>query len=189
MKVKETLEYEAAWEFANDFVGRWNAHDAAGILDLVTEDVHWQDPAMRAPAHGHAEAQEYIETLFRAFPDIQWAMPSALYLVPEDGESSGVIKIAQHWRSWGTHLGPLDPPGFAPTGQAFELQGADLWELDRSERRLRRVVSYYDGLGFARSVGIIPRPESVAERLTVRLQRLQARGQRRKATKARRGEA
>jgi len=107
-------------------------------------------------------------------------MPSALYIAPGDSASDEILRIAQPWICRGTSLGPIDPPGFAPTGQPFELQGVDLWELRRSDRLLCRVSSSYDMLRFAQRVGLMPAPRSRAERLVVRLQRLGARAQRRR---------
>jgi steroid delta-isomerase-like uncharacterized protein len=180
MAVEQSLDYDAVHDFAERFVGVWNAHDAEGILSLVSEDVTWDDPVMLRTAHGRGAAREYITTLFRAFPDIEWTMPGAVYIVPGDGERDGIVKVAQPWKCRGTLLGPIDPPGFAPTGRTFEMQGVDLWELRRSDRLLCRVSSHYDMLRFAQRVGLMPPRGSRAEGLVVRLQRLWARAQRRR---------
>jgi steroid delta-isomerase-like uncharacterized protein len=169
---QQTLEVEVV-DFANSWVDRWNAHDVDRILALVTEDVIWEDPSIDGTANGLADAGAYIAHLFRAFPDIAWSMPAALLVsVEEDRE---VLTVGQRWACRGTMLGPLDPPGFAPTGKAFELEGIDVWELQRERRRLRRVVSHYDGLEFARRVGLVPARASSQERMLLRLQRARER--------------
>jgi steroid delta-isomerase-like uncharacterized protein len=172
MAVEQVLEREVV-EFAERWVGRWNAHDPDGILALVTEDIVWEDPSIDGTACGLADARRYVESLIRAFPDIAWAMPAGLFVSLDDGHE--IVKVGQPWTCRGTALGPIDPPGFAPTGKAFELEGFDVWDLQRSDGRVRRVVSHYDALEFARRVGLMPARRSGGERMLVRLQRLQAR--------------
>jgi ketosteroid isomerase-like protein len=154
-------------------VSRWNAHDLDGVLALVTEDIVWEDPSIDGTARGLADARRYIESLFRAFPDIAWAMPAGLFVSLDDDRE--IVKVGQPWTCRGTALGPIDPPGFAPTGKPFELEGFDVWDLQRSDGRVRQVVSHYDALEFTRRVGLMPARGSGGERVLVRLQRLQAR--------------
>lgn len=174
----ETIGYDAVRDFAERWVDRWNAHAVEDILALVSEDVSWEDPVMEQTAHGRDAAREYISTLFRAFPDIEWAMPGALHVAPEGSGADGVTRVAQVWVCRGTVLGPLDPPGFAPTGRAFELRGVDLWDLRHHDGRLCRVTSHYDALGWARDVGLVPARGTRSELLLVLLQRLGARARR-----------
>jgi SnoaL-like domain len=171
MTIAEAVKSEVN-EFAERWVGQWNAHDVEGILSLVTEDVVWEDPSIDGVARGLSGSRRYIEGIFRAFPDIAWRMPGGL-LISLEGDGQ-ILAIGQPWTSRGTALGTIDPPGFAPTGRAFELEGFDYWELERASARLRRVVSHYDALEFARRVGLMPLRGSVGERTLVRLQRLRA---------------
>lgn len=165
--------YKTALNFAERWVSRWNAHDVEGVLALVSDDVTWEDPSLERPARGHEEAREYVASLFRAFPDISWSMPIGLCISPQDRD--GIVRIAQPWACHGTVLGPIDPPGFAPTGKAFQLEGVDLWEMRLAEDRLRRVISHYDALEFARRIELMPGRGSRGERTMVRLQRLKER--------------
>ncbi|HXB64962.1 MAG TPA: nuclear transport factor 2 family protein [Solirubrobacteraceae bacterium] len=178
MAVEEALRQEVL-DFAGSWVARWNAHDVDGVLALVTEDVAWEDPSIDGTARGQTEARQYIESLLRAFPDMVWAMPTGLFVALDHDEE--ILGIGQPWVCHGTALGPIDPPGFAPTGRAFELEGFDVWELHRGERRLRKVVSHYDALEFARRAGLMPARGTGEERMLVRLQRLRARLTRRRA--------
>jgi steroid delta-isomerase-like uncharacterized protein len=165
-------------EFAERWVGRWNAHDVDGILELVTADVTWEDPSINGTARGLADARRYVESIFRAFPDIAWTMPMGLFVSLERDDE--LFRIGQPWTCRGTALGTIDPPGFAPTGKGFELEGFDVWELRRGEGRLSRVVSYYDALEFARRVGLMPARASAGEKALVSLQRVRARVGRRR---------
>ena len=74
------------------------------------------------------------------------------------------------WISTGTFDGIMDPPGIAPTGRSFEMQGMDVWRF--REGRLWAIQSWYDLLGLCREIGVMPARGSAAERLAVQLQRL-----------------
>jgi ketosteroid isomerase-like protein len=175
MSAAEPSAEKLALEFAGHWVDRWNAHDVEGVLALVSDDILWKDPSLEGPARGHGEAREYVESLFRAFPDISWSMPAGVCVSAVEGDCNGIFRIAQPWACRGTALGPIDPPGFAPTGKAFELEGVDLWEMCLAEKRLRQVVSHYDALEFARRIELMPARRSGGERAMVRLQRLKQR--------------
>ena len=77
------------------------------------------------------------------------------------------------WYMEGTHRGPLDPPGFAPTGRHMRVDGFDQWTMRDSQ--IARYRAFYDMNDVARQLGIVPAPGSRAERGMVALQRLQAR--------------
>src|SRR6266849_1460595 len=94
----------AVLDFAERWVGRWNAHDVGGILALVSPDVTWSDPSIDGAAHGLDASRQYIESVFRAFPDIPWTMPEGLYVATVDGAEA--VKVAQPWCCHGTVTGP-----------------------------------------------------------------------------------
>jgi steroid delta-isomerase-like uncharacterized protein len=173
MAIEHGLAYEPVLDFAERWVGRWNAHDVDGVLALVGDDIMWDDPSLERTAVGHEASRKYVESVLRAFPDVSWSMPAGLYTSPTGDE--GTIRVAQPWSCRGTVLGPIDPPGFAPTGKAFELEGVDLWELRLEDGVLSRVVSHYDALEFARRVDLMPARGTRPERMLVRLQRLRER--------------
>ena len=69
--------------------------------------------------------------------------------------------------------GHIDPPGFAPTGASFKVDGVDLWTM--RDERIARYRAFYDLNDLVRQLGILPPAGSRAERVTVALQRLQVR--------------
>jgi hypothetical protein len=84
--------------------------------------------------------------------------------------------VAWSWRMHGTMTGPIEPPGFAPTGKSMTVEGVDLWIM--RDGRIAIYHAYYDLMDLSRQLGIMPMPGSRAERATVGMQRLQARFQR-----------
>ena len=158
-------------EFAARYLASWNDHNAEAMADLVTEDIVWTDPALPEPARGIAAVQEFMRASWQAFPDLRFEEPNPPHL------STGGDAVACAWRMHGTMTGPLDPPGFAPTGKAMTVDGVDLWIM--RDERIAVYRAFYDLTDLSRQLGILPAPGSRAEKAAVGLQRLQARLQRR----------
>ena len=69
----------------------------------------------------------------------------------------------------GTNTGPIDPPGFAPTGRGIEIEGVDLWTM--RDGRIAVYRAFYDFNALAVQLGLAPGPGSRAQKAAVRLQR------------------
>ena len=65
------------------------------------------------------------------------------------------------WRAHGTFTGAAFQ-GIHATGRSVELRGCDVMTFD--EGRLRRNTIYYDGLTFARQIGMLPREGSPGDK-------------------------
>ena len=154
-------------QFTARYLAAWNGHDAAALGDLVTDDIVWEDPALPEPARGPAAVQEFMRDAWVAFPDLRF----------DEGEdphfSVAGDKVAWRWRMRGTNTGPIDPPGFAPTGKPIEIEGVDLWTM--REGRIARYRAFYDFNALAVQLGLAPAPGSRIEKGAVMLQRLGAR--------------
>ncbi|HTA35430.1 MAG TPA: nuclear transport factor 2 family protein [Solirubrobacteraceae bacterium] len=150
----------------DDFVARyqaaWNACDTRAIAELVSDDIVWADPALPQPARGIAEVQEFMRVSFRAFSE------------PDPpGLATAGATVYWEWQMRGVNRGEIDPPGFAATGRPMHIEGVDRWTMRNG--RIARYRAFYDMNDLARQLGIVPAPESVAERGMVALQRVQAR--------------
>jgi hypothetical protein len=88
----------------------------------------------------------------------------APYLVP------GEPKAAFYWKGSGTHTGPLDPPGFAPTGKRLEFEGVDLHEY--RDGRVSRLRIVFDMMEVGRQLGTLPKAGSPVEKAGAAAQRL-----------------
>jgi len=161
------LTEQAMREFTRRYLHAWNSHDAARIEPLVTEDVVWADPALPEPAVGVAAVQAFMADGWRAFPDLRFEEPDPPHL------SVSGDQAAWAWRMHGRMLGPIDPPGFAPTGRSMQVDGVDHWIM--RDGRIARYRAFYDMMDLARQLAIMPEAGSGAERATVRMQRVQAR--------------
>jgi steroid delta-isomerase-like uncharacterized protein len=154
-------------DFCARYLAAWNDHNPDAMAPLLTEDIVWEDPALPAPARGIPAVQEFMRAGWRGFPDLRFDETDTPHRTA-DGDD-----VAWRWRMRGTMIGPLDPPGFAPTGRAMEVEGVDLWTF-RGDR-IARYRAFYDMNALARQLGIAPAPGSRAEKAIVALQRLQAR--------------
>ncbi len=162
--------------FCGLYLEAWNSHVPDRVLALATEDVLWEDPTIPGGrARGHAEVRSWLVSFWRAFPDMTFAFldgasheqPDALYV------SGCGRRVAAPWRCHGTLLGPLDPPGFAPTGRKLELAGVDLYAFRGG--RVCHVRTITDLQDAARQAGLLPRAGGAGERIAVLLQRMRAR--------------
>jgi ketosteroid isomerase-like protein len=148
----------------------WNARDLDRYVAMLAEDVEWYDPAMpNPPARGRAAVRAFSEAVLRAFPDFRYEVLGPL-CVSADG-----TRCAVHWRITATHLAPLTPPGYAPTGRTMRQEGIDLLEVRGTQ--VTRILTSFDVIAAAEQLMGIPlraAPGSVQERLMVFGQRLVA---------------
>jgi steroid delta-isomerase-like uncharacterized protein len=179
---RDELSPEFAYEFCSTYTEAWNSHDPERLVALVTDDIVWHDPVRPEAAHGHEEVRAYLRSTWRAMPDLHFTpVDDQVYL------SSDRRRVAAPWDARATLLGPLDPPGFAPTNSPVEMKGVDLMEF-RGEQACR-ITTIYDAFSLARQIGAAPEPGTRNERIGVMLQRRAASSMRREAARRQGGTA
>ncbi|MEX2196344.1 MAG: ester cyclase [Thermoleophilaceae bacterium] len=115
---------------------------ADGVDDLVPIGI------LRGPG----EVRDFFRGLFAAIPDAEMTV---------DRISADERTAAVQWRLVGTFDGaPFQ--GIDPTGKRMELRGCDCLEVEGG--KVVRNTAYYDGMAFARAVGMMPPLDSPAER-------------------------
>lgn len=131
--------------------------EAVAARDPDAALAHWHpegidDVAPLRVFRGHDEIRGFLAGLAGALPDLELTIPRVV-----SGEGSAVVE----WRLSGTFSGePFE--GIDPTGSRVELRGVD-W-LDVEDGQIVRITAYYDGMDFARAVGMLPQRDSGAER-------------------------
>jgi len=159
-------ELEQTWveDFVKRWAAAWNSHEHARLLELTTEDILYADSAWPTTMRGHGDLRAFLDYAWRAFPDLRFEWVEGPFIV------AGEPKAAFYWKGSGTHTGPLDPPGFAPTDKRIEFEGADFHEYrDGRVCRLRIVLDMMD---VARQIGTVPKVGSPLEKAGVTAQRL-----------------
>ena len=149
-QVQAGVDREFVEDFGQRWIGAWNSHEPQRVLDLMTEDIVYDDSAWPKTMRGHADVREFLEHTWRAFPDMRFEVVGGLLLDPE------ASRAAWHWRCVATHTGPIDPPGFEPTGKRMEIQGVDLHEY--RDGRIGRLTIIFNQLEAVAQLGLAPAP-------------------------------
>lgn len=150
-------------EFVSRWLEAWNSREPDRVLSLLTEDVELRDDSWPKAMHGHADVREFLEALWRAMPDMSFELLQGPYVIP------GEPRASFHWRGTGTFTGPMDPPGFAPTGRRWEGDGVDFQEYRGG--RIAKLRVAFDMMSAARQLGVLPPTGSRAEQAMAATQR------------------
>jgi len=125
--------------------------DADGMLE------HWSDDGVvdlvpLAVLRGRAQIGAFFRELFAAFPDLETTVTRV---------AAGQNEVAVEWRMSATFSGePFQ--GVEATGRPIEVRGIDLIEIEDGKNVSN--TAYYDGMAFARGIGLLPAQDSGAER-------------------------
>lgn len=152
--------------FLEQYLAAWNSHDPQRLLALMSDDIVYDDAAWPAQMRGHADVRAFLDSAWRALPDLRFELVEGPYLM------AGKPKAAFHWRGRATFTGPLEPPGFAPTGRAATFEGVDFHEY--RDGRLARLRIDFDLMDLSRQVGLLPAQGSRPEKAMAAVQRLGA---------------
>ena len=139
----------------DEFVKAWNSHKVDKLLSLMTDDVVYDDASWPKQMHGHAEVRAFLESTWRAVPDLSFRHEHAVLIDPTG------TKTARYWKGTATHTGLWDPPGLRATGRSFTFHGASF--LESRDGKLCRIRVVYDVADVMRQLGILPAPASVGE--------------------------
>jgi steroid delta-isomerase-like uncharacterized protein len=163
----ESVSTEWVEEFAERWLAAWNSHEPDRLLELMTEDITYEDSAWPQPMRGHADVREFLGSTWRAFPDLAFERVGSALIAPAG------LRAAFWWRGRATNTGPIDPPGAPATGARVEFEGADFHEYRDGKVAGLRIV--FDMADVARQLGMLPARGSLGERAMVLAQRLKAR--------------
>jgi steroid delta-isomerase-like uncharacterized protein len=155
------------------YLAAWLAHDVDAILDMLADDIVWDDPGLPNTFNGRTAVRHFLEATFKAFPDLVIEELDPPYVSPTQP------KVLVPYRFTGTMRGDWEPMNIAATGARVSFEGIDQWEFEGE--RMSRYATYYDSMDLARQMGVMPPHGSPADRLMIRLQHVQASFQRRRA--------
>ncbi len=130
---------------------------AVGARDPAAMVTHWHpegidDLVPVRVLRGPAEISALFEELFAAVPDLE---------ITVEQVTADERRAALQWRMSG-HFTGGSFQGVDPTGGLISLRGVDVLEVE--DGLIVRNTAYYDGLDFARGVGMLPERDSGAER-------------------------
>ena len=69
-------KFDSAWvdAFVERWGNAWNAHDRAQVLELLTDDIVYDDSASPTTMRGKADVRELLDLTWRAFPDLTFEL-------------------------------------------------------------------------------------------------------------------
>ena len=128
-----------------------NRHDLDAAMALDHADVVADFVAVGI-FDGVSAVRAFFDEIFAALPDFTL---QALQMVCDDE------RTVVQWQAKGTFTGtPFQ--GVHATGRNVELRGVDVMYFEQG--KVKRNTIYYDGLSFARQIGMLPREKSLADR-------------------------
>lgn len=145
--VKRSQDHATPRDVATAMFEALNRHDLDAAMALDHDDVV-DDFVAVGVFEGVSEVRSFFAELFAAMPDF------AL-------ETVGLVSDDEHavvqWQATGTFTGtPFQ--GIHATGRRIVLRGVDVMRIEQG--KLKHNTIYYDGLSFARQVGMLPREGS-----------------------------
>ena len=139
--------------FGERFGAALNSHEPDRLLELMTDDVVYDDSAWPRTMRDHSQVREFLEFLWRALPDLEFEDLEGPFLAREAPTAVYYWKgIGYYWKGTGPITGPLKSPGFAPTGARVAFEGFELLEFRRD--RLCRLRIVYDLMDLYRQMGV-----------------------------------
>jgi steroid delta-isomerase-like uncharacterized protein len=131
--------------------------DAIAARDTQAMTSHWSadgvdDLVPLGPLRGHAEIAAFFGELFAAVPDLEMTVTRVV---------AGERQAAVEWRMTG-HFSGGPFQGIDATGRRLDMRGLDLLEIE--DGAIVANTAYYDGMSFARQIGLMPPENSGAER-------------------------
>ncbi len=126
-------------DVAQAYFNAWNAHDAASITSLFTEEGEYHDPTIRMRGR---EIGAHLQGLWDAFPDLGFEIVSKA--------AAGDGMVAAQWLMKGTNTGSFR--GLPPSGNKVWLPGADFIKV--SGDRIGSVMGYFDTNAVPQQLGL-----------------------------------
>jgi steroid delta-isomerase-like uncharacterized protein len=148
---REEKTMSAYSELLDYYVERYNEGDLETVMELYAEDAVQLMP--EGIFQGRDAIRDRLAQELNGFTDVQWTVESFV----EQGDS-----FADEWIFRGTHTAPFPLPDgteLPPTGKRIEIRGMEYVQM----RDGKIVVDnlYYDNLGIAAQLGLLPQGAAV----------------------------
>jgi steroid delta-isomerase-like uncharacterized protein len=121
----------------------WNSHDIENVLSFYSPEYIADDIGQASLLRGHKGLREMLETYWRAFPDLEFAVTDMVI------ERS---RVATAWVAAGTHQGTI--MNIPPTGHKVEVRGVSI--IDIEDGLIVRGQYIWDLAGMLRHMGLLP---------------------------------
>ena len=129
--------------FAQRWLAAWNSHDTERVLDLLHQDIEWEDTVFWTHViHGMPEMRLYVDKIWEVMPDVQFD-DVQVFTAPAAGRALCLFR--QHGRG---------PSGAAEQKQ-FSTYGCDIF-MEFADGKLKRYLAQYEITEMMRQLGMLP---------------------------------
>lgn len=129
------------------------SRDLERLVALFDEATVVEFLALGETVHGRTALRGFFGELFTALPDLEVDVEAI--------DDLDEVTAVGRWRITGTLTGgPFR--GIEPTGRPLDVRGVDVMRFEGPV--LRHNTVYFDGLSFARQLGLLPAADSAADR-------------------------
>jgi steroid delta-isomerase-like uncharacterized protein len=142
---------KTAGELARGFFEHVGSRDVEGMA-RYWDDESVDDFIVLGPVRGKEALSDFFREFFGAFPDAEFELER----ITAEGDTAAV-----QYRFTGTFSGDSFQ-GIKATGKPVEFRGTDIITFVGEKVRMNSV--YYDGLSFARQIGMMPPEDSTADK-------------------------
>ena len=149
-KRRRITRRKAVEEHARSYFAAVANRDTRAMVEHWSED-GVDDLVPVGPLRGHDEIAAFFRELFAAVPDLETTVTRVV---------AGERQAAVEWRMTG-HFSGAPFQGVDATGRRVEMRGLDLLEIE--DGAIVANTAYYDGMSFARQIGLMPAQDSSAE--------------------------
>ena len=84
--------------FGERFGAAWNSHEPDRLLELMTDDVVYDDSAWPRTMRDHSQVREFLEFLWRALPDLEFEDLEGPFLAREAPTAAEAARLCAHRR-------------------------------------------------------------------------------------------
>lgn len=145
------------------FAQALNDHDVDAVTEYMTDNVVWSHPFTMEPLRGKDAVKADLSETFRSFPDLHAPVDDSGIFLSDDHS-----RAVTTWTMLGTMSGP-SPQGFESTGRFLRISGVGIFRF--RDGLISEYTMVYDGLDFARQLGILPREKSLTYKALLEMQR------------------
>ena len=140
---KLTTDEERNSETVRQMVAYLSSHNVAGMLSCFDEDMEWLDVPMEASYRGKAEISAFLDSLFDAFPDLDYQLTHMV--------TRGDSVVAQ-FRMTGTHRNTFY--GLPATQATVEIPCLSM--ISMRNGKMLSDHCYFDNAMILRQMGLMP---------------------------------
>jgi len=164
MASASSAEITAREALVQAYIEAWNLLDPDAVVAFFATDAEYDDRGAGVICRGILEIHAHVKAVASGFPDLRFELVRTAH---------GIDFSAAEWTATMTHQGEFE--GVLATGRRVETSGIDVATLDE-RGQVTELVSYYDGAGIMRQLGLLPARRSRLERALMRAASVLPRG-------------